>query len=1116
MKVNGKNEDFLVAPLQIRSDIVLGFPWMKANRIQFDYDTNGIKSQIEESIHLQEVSLDKIPFNRESPADQTEPKLEKERQPGSKIDRGESLAEETDGRPKRTDDIEIISKQQLAKMIKRDELIELYLVETKALTKEENLSHREHERVSQLDNDVATLLKRYPKVYPDEPQLMEPPQQRPKLTQPAMRIDTGNAPPIKLPYYRLGPGDLEELKKQLEKLLKARLIRPSISPWGAPVLFVKKKDGSKRLCIDYRALNKVTKADAYPMPRIAESLDCLAAARWYTSLDATWGFWQNPVAPEDIPKTAFNTRYGAYEFLVTPFGLKNSPSAFQRMMNEILHDYLDDFVLVYVDDLLIYSKSREEHLRHIELVSKRLAEYNIQINMKKSHIAQKSVKYCGFVVEDGKLRIDPDKIQLLERWPVPTNASAVRSFLGFLGYYRRFIKDFTTLATPLYDISGTKSDWKWTHIEQKAFESLRDAMKKEPVLACPRDDLTFHVWPDASPWAVGGVLTQDQGQGQQPIAYEYHKLNQAEKNYPHHEKEILAMLHCLRKWRHYFEGRKLVVHSDNSTVVKLSTAKDPHRRLQRWINEYQYWSPDIIHEPGLSNPADAPSRLDIPSDENKISISEDDVFGMDHLPTAVAIQVIELSEWNLEIDEVLDWPLVIAYFMEFDRWPEDLPPGLKARCEREMKLFEIYQDMFCKTRAGKSSVPYLPSKDRSSTVERYHVALGHLGTKSLLDIISNRFWFPNLERFVNEFLKTCPQCQLDKPTSFQVQQAPLKPIQPVALPFERWGMDFIQNLQLTKSGNRHIITAIDYATRWVVCRAVKEMDADTVADFLYHDILMHYGAPYEIISDRGKSLLAESIRSYEEIQRIRHKASSPYHPQTNGMVERMHATLRSAITKLSDGAKDRWDEFLPQALFSIRVRTHAVTKFSPFYLLYGVHPRIPGDTSPLRTSMQPLDALEQQEERQELTARTFEELGDARTAAYHRGQAQATRMSCYYDKINKTKSGRFDLNDWVKLRNMGKTKFEFKWKGPYLVVGFGFAPDTYHLMDMDGRRSDTAVSQDLLSPWLGDNDKGYRYDPTTREQTEPADAQRFTTGRDENYKKKKKRIGIPIRVPSNN
>lgn len=1087
MDVHGKKVDLLVAPLQNKVDMILGYPWMKENKIQFDYEKGTLKKD-KESAREYALANDSV---KEGQVELLE------------------VAQ---------DDTRIISKKQLEKMLKRDEVIEACLVETRlAHTKEEPKQEEKETMEDETDPRVARILESYPTVFPKEPKLLAAPKERKKLTQPAMRIDTGEAEPIKLPYYRLGPSDLDELKAQIKKLLEAKLIRPSISPWGAPVLFVKKKDGSKRLCIDYRALNKITKADAYPMPRIQESLDRLASARVYSSLDATWGFWQNPVSKKDIPKTAFNTRYGSYEFLVTPFGLKNSPSAFQRMMDEIFKEYLDDFLLVYVDDLLIFSKTEQDHIRHLKLVADRLHDYAIQINMKKSKFLQKSVKYCGYVVEDGKLKVDPDKVKLMEKWPVPQNSSAVRSFLGFLGYYRRFIEDFGTLAAPLHEISGTKSEWRWTSLEQNSFERLKTAMMKEPVLICPRDDLPYHVWPDASPWAVGGVLTQDHGMGQQPIAYEYHKLSDAEKNYPHHEKEILAMLHCLRKWRYYFEGRKFVVHSDNSTVVKLSSVKDPHRRLQRWIQEYQYWSPDIVHEPGSRNPADAPSRVLI--DEPLITtLSDDNILDSKTSPMEAALQAISLEEWNMEIDEKVDWPLVIASFLETNKWPQGLSPALKSKCLRELEHFEIHHDLFCRKKKGRASIPYLPSKDRPATIERYHVCLGHLSTKSLLDIISSRFWFPDMERYIQGFLKTCPQCQMDKSPSHGVKNASLKPLPPVPLPFERWGIDFIQNLQVTKSGMRHIITAIDYATRWVVCRAVKKMDADTVADFLYHDILMHYGAPYEIISDRGSSLLAESIKFYERLQKIKHCASSPYHPQSNGLVERMHATLRASISKLSDGSPDRWDEFLPQAIFSLRVRTHAVTKFSPFYLLYGVNPRIPGDTQPLRSSMMPLDELEQKEDRHEFNARTFDELGYDRAAAFHRTEAQATRMQRYYDIKKKTVGSFYDLNDMVKIKNFGKTKFEFAWKGPYIVVGFGVTPDAYYLMDMQGRRFDNTWAQDNMAPWLAPltSNQDYVYNPAPQN-TEPEAPPpvRACEGKTDDYATRKRRIGIPIRVPSN-
>ena len=1189
LEIRNKEVNLLVAPLRNSVDLILGYPWMKNNNVQFDYENRRLKEgnmqpkelkrkpspgeTKREAMNKNEVQNEIAKKDRELPTSPGEAMSEavmnlveekKDEQPNGLEQTMREVPKKRTGQDcdklpvtrkknekqvimkaktiggvrhsvKRSHqessslvakEISVMSPKQLSKMLKKKDILEMYLIETRCLKHEElkdsvvlnEISTEERRDKSHLDADVAKILEKYPSVFPNEPKLVEAPKERKRLTQPAMRIDTGDAEPIKLPYYRMGPGDLDELKKQLKKLLEAKLIRPSISPWGAPVLFVKKKDGSKRLCIDYRALNKVTKRDAYPMPRIQESLDRLGSATFYSNMDATWGFWQNPVAKGDIPKTAFNTRYGSYEFLVTPFGLVNSPSAFQRMMDEIFKDYIDDFMLVYVDDLLIFSKTKEEHLKHLELVAKRLNEYAIQINMNKSEFCKNQVKYCGYLVGDGKLMIDKEKLKLLEKWPVPENASAVRSFLGFLGYYRKFIQDFGTLAAPLHDISGTKSEWRWTTLEQTSFEKLKKAMMSEPVLICPKDELTYHIWPDASPWAVGGILTQDHGKGHQPIAYEYHKLSDTEKNYPHHEKEILAMLHCLRKWRYYFEGRKFVVHSDNSTVVKLGTAKDPHRRLQRWIQEYQYWSPDIVHEPGHKNPADGPSRVNLSSDLEPPTLSDSSIFESVISPVDIALNSVVLEEWNLEINEQADWPLIIASYMEFGKWPEELDDKLKNHCQKELKNFEIYQDMFCRKKEGRGSTPYLQAKDRASTIERYHLALGHLATKSLLDIVANRFWFPNMERYMNEYLKTCPQCQMDKSMNHGVVNASLKPIKPVALPFERWGIDFIQNLNQTKSGNKHIITAIDYATRWIVCKAVKTMDSNAVADFLYHEILMNYGAPYEILSDRGSSLLSESIQSYEKLQKIKHCASTAYHPQSNGMVERMHATLRASISKLSNGAPDRWDEFLPQAIFSLRVRTHAVTKFSPFYLLYGVNPRIPGDTQPLRSSMQPLDELERMEERHEINARTFEELGSDRAAAYHRSEAQATRMERYYNQKKHASSSYYKIQDWVKLKNFGKTKFEFNWKGPYVVVGFGITPDTYYLMDMQGRRLDGAVAQDNLAPWTAPltSNQDFSYDPTPREQADAAAAlNRACEGRTENYIKRKKKIGIPIRVPRN-
>ncbi|KAH9244489.1 hypothetical protein BASA81_018111 [Batrachochytrium salamandrivorans] len=293
---------------------------------------------------------------------------------------------------------------------------------------------------------------------------------------------------------------------------------------------------------------------------------------------------------------------------------------------------------------------------------------------------------------------------------------------------------------------------------------------------------------------------------------------------------------------------------------------------------------------------------------------------------------------------------------------------------------------------------------------------------------------------------------------------PIRPVPPVALPFERWGIDFYGPMVETKSGNKYLITCIDYATRWVLAKPVKDMTESAVAAFLY-ELMMTYGAPFEIISDRGKSFLAEGIDLFERENKIRHFATTPYHPQTNGMVERMHAMLGHGLTTLGNGKRDRWDEYLPQVLLALRTRTHAVTGYSPFFLLFGINPRLPYDETPPQSSMAPLDEVERMEETSEFIARNLDEVGQARSAANVRTKAQAEAMRKRNGFDQDTPDYFFKVGDMVKLKHHERLKLEFKWKGPYHVVDVGH-PGTYWLMTPQGLRFPNAINQSDLAPWL--------------------------------------------------
>jgi hypothetical protein len=430
---------------------------------------------------------------------------------------------------------------------------------------------------------------------------------------------------------------------------------------------------------------------------------------------------------------------------------------------------------------------------------------------------------------------------------------------------------------------------------------------------------------------------------------------------------------------------------------------------------------------------------------------------------------------DIHIDLNKDWPLVIAHFFETHEWL-NIPDQFRVKCRSELTNFSVKSNQLFRILDDKiSTAKYVPSAGRQGLMESFHVGLGHLKFDSIEELFKLRYWWPSWKNELKAFIRHCPQCQLDAPVS--QTDSVVRPVPPVGLPFERWGIDFIQDLPETNSGNRHIITAIDYATRWVVAKAVPERTSAEMVKFLYEEILMNYGCPYEIFSDRASALLSESLNNFMELQTIRHKSTSPYHPKTNGMVERMHAMMGHSITTLSNAQPDRWDEFLPQTLFSIRVRNHAVTKKSPFFLLYGVNPRIPGDTEPPREFMTPWT----EETMRDFETRNFDTLQQARGLAYLRSVKQAEEMRKRHREVEDSPDFYFKINDWVKLKKHNANKFEFSWKGPYYVVDVGF-PGTYWLMDPNGRRLDSVVNQVDLAPWRADvqDNQTFFHDGTLR------------------------------------
>ncbi|KAD4178196.1 hypothetical protein E3N88_26787 [Mikania micrantha] len=448
----------------------------------------------------------------------------------------------------------------------------------------------------------VTIVRDFPDVFPDD--LPGVPPERDV----EFRIDLiPGAKPIAKTPYRLAPTEMQELMTQLQDLLDKGFIRPSISPWGAPVLFVKKKDGSMRMCIDYRELNKVTVKNRYPLPRIDDLFDQLQGAKWFSKIDLRSGYHQLKVRDEDVEKTAFRTRYGHYEFLVMSFGLTNAPAAFMDLMNRVCRPMLDRSVIVFIDDILVYSKNEGDHACHLREVLETLRKEKLYAKFSKCAFWLQEVQFLGHVVNSKGIHVDPSKIQAVAKWSQPKTPTEIRSFLGLAGYYRRFIQDFSKIASSLTKLTRKGVKYEWGENQEQAFQELKMKLTQAPVLALPDGPDDFVVYSDASYSGLGCVLMQ---RGK-VIAYASRQLKIHEVSYPTHDLELAAVVFALKIWRHYLYGVKCTIYTDHKSLKYFFTQKELNMRQRRWLELIKDYDCEILYHPGKANVvADALSRKD--------------------------------------------------------------------------------------------------------------------------------------------------------------------------------------------------------------------------------------------------------------------------------------------------------------------------------------------------------------------------------------------------------------------------------------------------------------------------------------------------------------------------
>jgi hypothetical protein len=767
------------------------------------------------------------------------------------------------------------------------------------------------------------VLSEYRDVFPDQLPPGLPPSR--DVDHP-IELTPGAIPPSR-PTYRLSASEMAELKKQLAELTAAGFIQPSKSPFGAPILFVKKKDGTMRMCVDYRALNNVTVKNSYALPRIDELFDQLTGARYFSKIDLRSGYHQIRIKPEDVPKTAFRTRDVHFEFLVLPFGLTNAPATFMHLMNQAFRPYLDRFVLVFLDDILIYSRTLEEHEQHVRAVLDVLRREKLYAKESKCELFQTEVEFLGHRVGADGVRMMEDKVRAIAEWPTPQCVFDIRSFLGAAGYYRKFIRDFSALAAPLTELTKDRAAWSWGEEQQRAFEQIKQAIQSAPVLTLPDDRFPFVVQTDASGFALGAVLQQDQGDGLRPIAFLSKKMNEAQQRYPVHEQELLAIVHALQTWRHYLYGKPIRVLTDHRSLQYFQTQPQLSARQARWKDLFANFNLTIEYVEGKHNAvADALSRRPDHAVEQQPSLLIASVRSRSQTPTARISALTSL----------------LADIMEASRNDHDY---LRARNRRRTRHDSYTERGGLLYYNGQRLVIPNDAALRTRLMQECHdvPTAGHLGKDKTIELMQRRFYWRGMNEDIARYVTTCDACQRNKPST----QAPMGPMQPLPIPTRPWqqvSMDLITQLPRTRSGNDAIVVFVDKLTKMVhYVATTTTVSAPQLASIFMREVVRLHGVPESILSDRDPRFTSHFWRAFWEQLGTTLTMSTAYHPQTDGQTERANRTLEEMLRSRINFEQDDWDEHLAAAELAINNAVQASTGFSPFYLNYGQYVRLPLD-----------------------------------------------------------------------------------------------------------------------------------------------------------------------------
>ena len=745
-------------------------------------------------------------------------------------------------------------------------------------------------------------------------------------------IDTQGHPPIYQRPYRIPEAQRKVVDAHVTDMANRGIIRPSKSPWSSPKVLVGKKDGSTRFCVDFRKLNSDTRKDFYPLPRVDETLDTLGGPQYFTTLDLASGYWQVPLKEEDMAKTAFTTPGTAnslWEFTVMPFGLCGAPASFQRLMEILLAGLNWESCLVYLDDIIIFSRTFEEHLGRLESVLSRLRAGGLKLKVRKCTFCAPQVKYLGHVVSKDGLRPDESKVSAVQNFPIPQDLTQLRSFLGLIGYYRRFIQDFSMHAEPLYRLSKKNVPFVWGNEQEQAFSYMKKALTSSPVLQFPDFSLPFFIQSDASDKGFGAVLGQMRNGSEVVVAYASKAIGSSQVNWSTIEKEAFALVWSVKYFRHYLYGRSFTIYTDHNPLKWLFTLKSPEGRLARWTETLKAYDFKVDYRPGKCKAnADALSRMPVISAISPPKFELANMAELQGKEQALAQLVKYLQTSELPGNSSDDRKIV----SKADQYI--LQDGI---------LYHLYSPTTTYRRQETRCQLVIPRNLIDEVLASMHddVSAGRLGVAKTYDKIRQRYFWEGMYKDITHWIETCKDCA-SKKSPKRNATAPMQSI-PVEGPFDRVCVDVLGPLPTSDNGNCYVVVFTDSLTKWPEAFAIESAGGDVIVQLFVEELVSRHGAPRTLLSDRGKNFLSKLVQEICDLFAVKKVNTTAYHPQTDGLTERFNHTLCNMLSMYVSKHQRDWDRFIPFALFAYRTATQESTKETPFYLIYGRDPCLPLD-----------------------------------------------------------------------------------------------------------------------------------------------------------------------------